>query len=375
MEKQLFNTLVENIPQCVWWKDVDSKIIGCNKSLVSFLGYNNSAEIVGKTDFEIWESEEAEQSIKIDKEIIKTGKPKLNYQEKKTKRNGEVIWLAKSKLPLKDKENKIIGTIGWHSDITKLKKQSIEITDKNLALLEYSLEIEKTNNNLEVAKLDLERFTWAVSHDLQSPIRIIRSFSSLLQKRLIGLLDEKAEEFLSYIIDSTLRMQSLVKNILLFARSGKDVLSVEYVSVRDLVYEKLEDLKDMINEKSAIIEVGILTRKVGCYPHLMGLVIYNLVNNGLKYNVSKQPKITLRCNEDNEYFIFQVEDNGIGVSDQYKSKVFEPFERLVSENYSGTGIGLSICQRVVNIHKGKIWIEDSASGGSVFSFTISKNLV
>jgi chemotaxis family two-component system sensor kinase Cph1 len=113
---------------------------------------------------------------------------------------------------------------------------------------------------------------------------------------------------------------------------------------------------------------------INCYSHLIGLVFYNLINNAIKFNKSDVPKICCNYTESLDYWTFTVSDNGIGIEPEYVDTIFEPFKRLVGSDYEGSGLGLSICKRVANIHKGKIWIENNPKGGTIFYFSILKHI-
>lgn len=134
------------------------------------------------------------------------------------------------------------------------------------------------------------------------------------------------------------------------------------------------DLEEIITSKSAKVEVNLEDLSIKCYPELIGLIFYNLINNGLKFNESKVPEVVCTYDENKTHWLFSVQDNGIGIDSEYTEKIFQPFNRLQGSNYEGSGIGLSICKRVVNIHKGKIWVEQNDLEGACFKFSISKKL-
>lgn len=372
MEKQILNTFIGNISHCVWWKDKNSVLLGCNENLAEFLGFRAPEQLIGKTDFDIWEAKEAEESLKIDKQVLSSGKPILNYVERKTKKNGEIAWFSKSKAPLYDEDNILIGTVGWHNDITHLKNLELSIDDKNIKLVEYNLQLEEANKKIESNNEDLERFTYAASHDLKGPIRNVKSFAQLLKGK--NSLGQDSIEYLEIIISSASRMEVLVNNVLTFARAGISEVEAEPANIRAIIFEKIEDIRDLAERKSAEIEVNLTSKPIKCYPHLIGLVFYNLINNGIKFNESTKPKIEINLIEESDFYVFEVSDNGIGIKPESVEQVFEPFKRLVGSTIPGSGIGLSICKRVVEIHRGKIWIEKNKESGSIFKFTISKYL-
>jgi len=375
MERQALNLFVNNIPQFVFWKDRYSVYIGCNDNFARYAGFDNREEVVGKTDYDMpWSKEEADFFIKIDKEVMSDAKSQLDFEERQTLKNGDKRWLKTSKVPLFDENKVVIGIIGWYIDITEYKMMEIEIDEKNKALLEYNLQLEKSKKALELANYDLEKFTYAASHDLKTPIRTIVSFAQLLKKHQSKNFNKESAEYIDFIINSGHRMDNLVKDILTYARTGARELISKEVIISECVSAKLSDLKQVIKSKSVKVNLDLPDTAIKCYPHLVGMVFYNLISNAIKFNESETPIVNCTYTESSDYWIFSVSDNGIGIEPTYAKKVFEPFERLMKNGYEGSGLGLSICKRVVNIHKGKIYVENNPSGGTIFNFSISKHI-
>ncbi len=374
MEKQILNQFINNIPQFVWWKDRNSVFLGCNDNFAHTAGLKNKEQVIGKTDYDLWNRESADFFRKIDAEVMASGQPQLNFEEPLTLKSGETRWLSTSKLPLYNDTQEIIGTLGWYNDITVYKQMQIQIDDHNKTLVEYSFQLEQANRELELANIDLEKFTYAASHDLQQPIRTMKNFAKLLKQRESKKLDDTSKEFLDFIFNSANRMESLVKDVLTYARTGSKELIAESVDINKIVANKLTDLKQITESKAAIIQVNLPDVKIKCYSHLIGLVFYNLINNGIKFNTSSPPIIECNYTEKSDSWIFTIADNGIGVAPAYATKIFEPFKRFVDESFEGSGIGLSICKRVANLHNGDIWMEKNPTGGTIFKFSISKKL-
>lgn len=375
LQNQALNIFANNTPQFVFWKDKDCVFLGCNDNFATSAGLANKEEIVGKTDYDLpWSKEESDFFRKIDKKVMAAGKPLLNFEEPQTLENGETKWLRTSKIPLVDKENNVIGIIGWYLDITIEKEMRIEITEKNKALLNYNAQLKSTNKELELANLDLEKFTYAASHDLKSPIRTIMSFAQILKAKEEEQFDDESKEILDYVINSANRMHFLIEDILNYAKTGVKQGKPAAVDINEIIAAKILDLKQLIDSKSVKIDLNLPTEPIPCHAHLIGLVFYNLLNNAIKFNQSEPPQIQCDYSESDHFWTFTVKDNGIGIKPDYTEKVFEPFKRLVGNNYEGSGIGLSICKRVANIHKGKIWLEENPSGGTIFHFSISKHL-
>lgn len=374
MEKNILSQFKNYIPQFMWWKDLESKFLGCNENFAKFTGWENEQQLIGKTDYDCWNKDEAAHFRKIDKEVIVTGKSKLNFEEYITIPKLGKRWLSTSKIPLYDDKNEIIGTIGWFSDITTLKEMQIQLDETNKTLINYSLQLEQTNNELELANMDLVKFTYAASHDLKEPIRNMKIFSTLLKKHNGDRLDAESLEYIDYINKSANRMGSFIEDTLSYALTGASGLKAEQTDINNIIKTKLIDLEKIIETKAVKINLNLPSKKINCYPNLIGIIFYNLINNAIKFNESKKPTITCDYIENEQFWIFSITDNGIGIDSKHDQKIFEPFKRLARKNYEGSGIGLSVCKRVATLHKGDIWLEESTQGNTVFKFSISKHL-
>lgn len=373
MEKQILDLFINNVPQFVFWKDLNCVYLGSNENFAKSAGFDSPDQLIGKTDYDLpWSKEEADFFRETDLKVMSSKKPQLNFEEPMTLKDGSTRWLSTSKTPLLE-NNEVIGILGWYNDITPYKQMEIEIDEKNKTLLGHSFQLEKSKKALEVANYDLEKFTYAVSHDLKAPIRTIISYAQLIQTKQKNI-DPKIQEYLSFILESGKRMNNLVGDIMTYAQTGASQLEPEKINMSNLVSNKILDLKEMIESKSAQVDINLDDTSITCYPELVGLVFYNLINNGIKFNESERPTVICSGSETDSDWIFSVRDNGIGIDSTYADQVFQPFKRLQNESYEGSGIGLSICQRIVNIHKGKIWLENGIDGGSNFQFSISKNL-
>jgi len=219
---------------------------------------------------------------------------------------------------------------------------------------------------------DLQQFAYGASHDLQEPLRNIGNAVGLLKRK--NEFDDQSNEFVEIAVDGVKRMSSLIENLLNYAKSGSQSVSIENVDLNKIVEDKLQDLSQMIASRNANVMVQNLPT-IACEVHQIGIVFYNLINNGIKFNKSENPKVTISCKEEVNKWLFIVKDNGIGIPKDYQNKIFSIFTRLENKrDYEGTGIGLSLCQKIVTRHNGSIWIKSIEGEGSTFYFTISKNL-
>ncbi|HQU73920.1 MAG TPA: PAS domain S-box protein [Calditrichia bacterium] len=232
--------------------------------------------------------------------------------------------------------------------------------------------LKEKSQALARSNAELEQFAYIASHDLQEPLRKLTSFSELLEKNLSGELLDKNAKYLAFISASASRMRELIRDLLNFSRIDKQEDRLVPTPVGDLVKETMGDLSKLIEENQAEIMVGPLPR-VPCVPHMLKQVFQNLISNALKFRTESPPVIEIGAIEKARFWEFFVKDNGIGIEAQYADKVFELFKRLHSRfEHPGTGIGLAICKKVIEYHKGEIRLESEPGLGATFIFTIPK---
>ncbi len=244
-----------------------------------------------------------------------------------------------------------------------------DITDLKEAQMELVSKAEK----LEQSNKELEEFAYVVSHDMKQPIRTIISYLTLLKKKYNDQLDETANEFINYSIGGANKMSELIHDILQYSRVEQQIELVGNVSLGDLVRKVLNNLHDSIQKNNAVVSVDKLPSVTGNQTMLMEL-FQNLIENGIKYNRSEQKKVTVTVKDIGDFWEFEIADNGIGFEEQYSHQIFKIFKRLHNDDeFQGTGIGLSICHKVVIKHGGKIWAHSVKGKGSKFCFTLPKD--
>lgn len=319
-------------------------------------------------------------------ELLKGSRTFFEIEKRYIHKNGNIIWGRTAISLVRNDENVPIYTVAMIQDITQHKKQEERIhqlLDK-LKVLNAELEetidertkkLVKTNEELMRSNQDLEQFAYAASHDLQEPLRMVGNFVQLLDRKYGDKLDENGKTYINFAVEGVTRMSKLIKSLLLYSRAGRKEAATRVADIGKIVEHKLLDLEQLIKDKNAIVNIEPMPEKVICEPVQLGLVFYNLVVNGLKFNEKEQPTILISCKELEEYWCFRVTDNGMGIEDAYKDKIFEIFKRLNRrDEYDGTGIGLALCKKVVYRHKGKIWFDSSFGEGTTFYFTIAKEL-
>ena len=241
-------------------------------------------------------------------------------------------------------------------------------------LVHTTQELEARNQELQRSNAELESFAYAVSHDLQAPLRSIKMFAQLLTQEYQELLQGQPQEYIEYITSSVERMENLIHDLLAYSRAGKNEQTWLPISLEELVNTSIQNLEVSIKENQATVNVGNLPTLM-VNPTEMTQVFQNLISNGIKFCGKQQPLIEIGAVSDEDNWQIFVKDNGIGIDSKYHQKIFQVFQRLHSEDdYPGTGIGLSICEKIVKHHGGKIWLESVPNQGSTFYFTLPKNL-
>lgn len=232
-------------------------------------------------------------------------------------------------------------------------------------------QILKLNAVLRQSNEELERFAYICSHDMQEPVRMMNSFSTLLAEKCAGLLDEKGQKYLQFITDNAGRMQKMIQDILTFSRVGREEVKVEDVDCNEIAREVLAEFETIIAEKKARITCNDLPT-LETSPTLLRVLLQNLIGNALKFqDGSKPPEIAITAEHKDALWRFSVKDNGIGIDPKFHDRLFTIFQRLHrKEDYPGTGIGLSTCKKFVQLCGGDIGFESVPGQGSVFSFTI-----
>jgi PAS domain S-box-containing protein len=223
---------------------------------------------------------------------------------------------------------------------------------------------------LAAINTELEQFAYAASHDLQEPLRMISGYVNLLARRYQGKLDSQADEFIHYISDGAQRMQQLIRDLLAYSRTGRTSQRPEPVNLQECIEDSLANLKTVLDESGAAVEVGALPRVLGQRSEFLQL-FQNLIGNAVKYRGERPPQVQVSAERRGHEWLFAIRDNGIGIEAPYHEQVFELFQRLHGRSeYSGTGIGLAICKKIVENHGGRIWVDSEPGQGSAFQFTL-----
>jgi PAS domain S-box-containing protein len=229
----------------------------------------------------------------------------------------------------------------------------------------------RTVRELKRSNDELQQFAYVASHDLQEPLRMVASYTQLLARRYKGRLDSEADEFIAYAVDGANRMQGLIQDLLAYSRAGTNGKTLREVSVEKALKDALSNLRAMIQESGALVTHDSLPAITSDDTQLVQ-VFQNLVGNAIKYRSSEVPHVHVSATKNGgKEWVFSVRDNGLGIDPQYFERIFVLFQRLHGrEEFKGTGIGLTICKKIVERLGGRIWVESQPKEGSVFYFSL-----
>lgn len=230
--------------------------------------------------------------------------------------------------------------------------------------------LQRTQERLEESNERLEQFAYAASHDLQEPLRMVSSYLQLIESRYADEFDEDGEEFLEYAIDGSERMKEMIDGLLEYSRVETQGEAFEPVDLDEIRADACQNLELQIDESDAVIDSEQLPRVEGDASQLRQ-VFQNLISNAIEYSGDTPPQVDISAERDGEEWIISVRDRGLGIPSEEQDRIFEVFERLHShEESSGTGIGLALCNRIIERHNGEIWVESEPGEGTTFSFTL-----
>jgi PAS domain S-box-containing protein len=285
--------------------------------------------------------------------------PFWDLELQRQKPDGTSVWLSISGEPVFDTKKTFRGYRGVGTDITE-RKGAQEI-------------LRAAHDELARSNAELQQFAYVASHDLQEPLRMIGSYTQLLEKRYSDKLDQDAREFMDFIVDGATRMKQLIEDLLAYSRVGTRAKDLRPVQMQAALDKALVNLRAAIDASGAAITHGALPEVHADETQLVQL-LQNLIGNAIKFRKKEQPlEIRVGAEDARGEWRLSVSDNGIGIEPQYFERIFMVFQRLhTRDEYAGTGIGLAICKKVVDRHGGRLWIESGLGKGSTFHFTLPK---
>ncbi len=354
-------SIVESSDDAIIGKTLDGVITSWNKGAETIFGYT-AKEIIGESINLIVPSEMHNEEFEII-EKVKAGKHIKQYETKRQRKDGEVIYVSITISPMKNQKGSINGMSMVSRDITKHKRSEELLKQK-------TLELERSNQ-------DLEQFAYIASHDLQEPLRKIISFGDFLKKEYYNLLDKKGMDYIDRMSNASLRMKQLIESILELSKISRNISTYEEVNLNNLIREIKVDLEVTISKTKAVIQTSSLPSITGEKIQFKQL-FQNLISNSLKYqkeNITPEIFIESKITE-NKFLEITIKDNGIGFEEKYLNKIFKPFQRLhTRDEYEGSGMGLTICQKIVLLYGGNITAKSSPDNGTTFIIKFPNTII
>jgi signal transduction histidine kinase len=231
--------------------------------------------------------------------------------------------------------------------------------------------LQQRSAELARSNADLEQFAYVASHDLSEPLRKVTNFCQLLERQYADQLDDRARQYLAFMVDGAKRMQALINDLLEFSRVGRTTEHFVPVDLERALDRALANLENQIVESGAVIEHDPLPTVPGD-PTLLAALLQNLVGNAVKYrSPDRPPRVRVSAERQGDDWVLTVDDNGIGIDPQYADRIFAIFQRLhLRDQYAGTGIGLALCRKIVDFHRGQLWLVEKAEPGARFRLTL-----
>lgn len=255
------------------------------------------------------------------------------------------------------------------SDADMITHHVLEFSDIT-EFLHARIELIRRTQELSRSNKELEQFAYVASHDLQEPLRMVASYTQLIAQRYSGKLDADADEFINYAVDGAMRMQAIINDLLALSRVSTRNTPFSRVDAKLALDKALANLRLIIGETGTTIVCGSMPALDADSSQLAQL-FQNLVGNAIKFHGSEPPRVEIGAEQQEAEWVFHVRDNGIGIAPEYFERIFLMFQRLhTKKEYPGTGIGLTICKKIVERHGGRIWIESEPEKGTTFRFTI-----
>ncbi|MET0637881.1 MAG: PAS domain S-box protein [Chitinophagaceae bacterium] len=355
-----YRKIVETAQEGIWLIDEKDNTTFVNKKMCEIVGYA-AEELMGEKIYHFMGDESRKKAFQ-QIERRKQGLSEI-HDSLFVSKDGKDVWVNISTNPVTDDKGIYKGALAMITDISLRKQQEelLRISEANLAL---------KNKELEHTNKELEHFAYIASHDLQEPLRTTSSFVKLLQQQYKGKMDEKADKYLHYIVDSSDRMKVLITDLLDYSRIGSK-RELQLVDCNTMLNELMQDLGAVLKETGAKMCVDRLPVISG-YKTEIKQLFQNLIVNAIKFRKKDTtPQVSIWAVKDHTHWTFVVRDNGIGIEKDHTDRIFVIFQRLHTRNeYEGSGIGLAHCKKIVDLHGGKIWVESIPGEGATFHFNI-----
>jgi len=368
-----YKTLTNSLPLIIFSIDTDGKLLYANEWLTQFTGetieqLNNTAwkNVVHEDDYPSF-------SLLLKNSVAKGATTVKTQTRIRRKSSDEYLWHQASLSPFRDEKGMLLYWIGYIVDIHAQKvveetlKDNVELKQTQEQLRQNQQTLEKYIEELNRSNQELQQFAFVASHDLQEPVRKLLFYSDYLLSRYTTDIDQKGQDYLKSMQAAAQRMRNLIHDLLTFSQINKEEIRFKEVDLNRIAADACQDFEIVIEEKKATLNIATLPSVWGD-ERMMRQLFENLISNSLKYSKpSLQPVIDISVERKDDFFEFQFKDNGIGFNENYLPQMFTLFQRLhTRESFEGTGMGLAICSKIVEMHGGKIWAEGKEGEGSIF---------
>jgi len=344
--RERFHFMAESMPQKIFTATPSGDVDYFNLQWKEFVGFPLENE--GWIQF--LHPDDLDANLRGWRHSIETGEP-FHFQHRIRRADGVYRWHLTRAHAMRDADGNLTMWIGSNTDIHEQKEKEEE---------------------LRIANDDLQQFAYSASHDLQEPVRNVAVYSELVAIQYRDRLDAEGQQFLGFLAEGGRRLARLINDLLAYTRAGTIEGDLTTLDSSAVLRDSLSSLAEAIRESKGIVTYDSLPGVYMAEAHLQQ-VFQNLLSNALKYRTEEPPKIHVSALSQGTMWCFSVRDNGIGIDPQYKEKIFGVFKRLHrDQKYAGTGIGLAICQRVVERYGGRIWVESEPGQGATFLFTVPK---
>jgi PAS domain S-box-containing protein len=358
---RLLASIVQSSDDAIFSTALHGAVTSWNRGAERIFGFT-AVEIVGQSVALIFPPGRLDELSRIMASIAH-GERIEQYQTIRQNKNGELLNVSLTISPVEDPTGRITGASVVSRDITKQVRDAERLARLNA-------DLQRSNEVLALTNQDLERFAFIASHDLQEPLRMITAYSQLLIKSFPGEFDSQASAYVDNIVDGTTRMRDLLADLLAYTEiRSRDEETVELVDLNVVLENVRQNLKASIDESGAVVTADRLPVVRAYRAHFQPL-FQNLIGNAIKYRSELSPRIHVSTQEVEGELRFSVSDNGMGIEPEYHKQIFEVFRRLHGRKIPGTGVGLAICQRVVERYGGRIWVESQSGKGATFFFTL-----
>lgn len=374
--EERYRSLVEQVVDYgIFMMDEKGHIVSWNEGARRINGYD-AEEIIGK-HFSIFYPEEDIINGKPPYELL-VARAEGKYEEEgwRLRKGGDRFWASVVITAVYNTEGLLIGFSKVTRDLTERKEGERALRESYERYRQLANELKVTNTKLSSANRELEQFTSIASHDLQEPLRTIKSFLQLIDLKLQEGQSQGLQTYIAKSINAANRMRELILNLLQYTQLDREEMALQPVNVDRLIKEALQNLRNQVESSGAEIRVDTDEDTVQGDPVQLLQLVQNLVSNALKFTDTATPKVCISSRVQNGQVTIAVADNGIGIQKADLHKVFEIFRRLdTKKDYPGTGIGLAICKKIVDRHHGKIWLESELGKGTTFYFTLNEEVI